>query len=395
MEFNTRVVSVNSYQRARDLMAGIGVDQGGQKYMQSKGIFYTIMVDNLSIPAATILKQEMLSKGGEAAIHREAITHKVDRTSALLMGTVQQYKKVITKLKGQPFQLKKLAGELEILLSHLTGSKVRQVDCVNGPLVFGERTLVMGIVNVTPDSFSDGGLFNRVDAAVEHAWQLVDEGADIIDIGGESTRPGFDQVPAEEELKRIIPVIEALAKKIKVPISVDTYKAAVGQRAMEAGAAILNDIWGFQREPELARAAAQFDCPVILMHNQDHTEYRDLMGDITAFLRRSIEIAQSAGVKPDKIILDPGIGFGKTLEHNLEVMNHLEEFQTLGKPILLGTSRKSMIGKTLDLPTDQRLEGTAATVTLGIAKGIDIVRVHDVKEIVRVVRMTDAMVRRN
>lgn len=394
MDFNTRFVLIDSYQKARKYMEGIGADPSGQKYMQSKALFFTIIVDNLSVPAAIILKQEMLSKGGEVAVHRETLTHKVDRTAVLLMGTVHQYRKLIRKLKGQPFQLSRLADELEVLLSNLTGEAKQLIDCLHGPLVLGERTLVMGIVNVTPDSFSDGGKYDRVDAAVEHALRLIEEGADIIDIGGESTRPGFAEVSAEEELARIIPVIETLAHQIDVPISVDTYKAEVGRKALEAGASIINDVWGFQREQELARVAADFDCPVILMHNQQGTEYHDLMGDIFLFLRRSIEIAETRGVKPEKIILDPGIGFGKTLEQNLEVMKHLEEFKSLGKPILLGTSRKSMIGKTLDLPVNERVEGTGATVALGIAKGVDIVRVHDVKEMVRVVKMTDAMVRR-
>jgi dihydropteroate synthase len=252
----------------------------------------------------------------------------------------------------------------------------------------------MGIVNVTPDSFSDGGKYDRVEKAVEHAWRLVEEGADIIDIGGESTRPGFAEVSAEEELRRIIPVLEELAPQIKVPISVDTYKAEVGRWALEAGAAIINDIWGFQREPELAKVAAEYDCPVVLMHNQDGTDYHDLMGELILFLRKSIQIAESAGVAAEKIIVDPGIGFGKNLDQNLEVMKRLDELKTLGKPVLLGTSRKSMIGQTLNLPVTEREEGTAATIALGIAKGVDIVRVHNVKEMVRVVKMTDAMIRR-
>lgn len=267
------------------------------------------------------------------------------------------------------------------------------IECKNGPLILGERTLVMGILNFTPDSFSDGGKFNHIETAIEHALQMIEDGADIIDVGGESTRPGYQMIDTQEEISRIVPIIEALADKIKVPISIDTYKAEVGRRAMEAGASILNDIWGFQYEPEMAQIAAQYDCPVILMHNQNGTEYENLMGDIFSFLRKSMEIAENAGVNPDKIILDPGIGFGKDLNQNLKVMNRLEEFQSLGKPVLLGTSRKGMIGKTLDLPVTERVEGTAATVAVGIAKGVDIVRVHDVKEMVRVVKMTDAMIR--
>ncbi|MDD2497407.1 MAG: dihydropteroate synthase [Desulfitobacteriaceae bacterium] len=394
MDFNPRLIKIDSLHRAKQYLKEIGTDDGGQKYMQPKALFITVKLDNLSLPAAAILKQEMLSKGGEAAVHRETITHRVDKTSVILMGTMFQYRKLITKLKGQPFQLARLAAELEILISNLTKDQKLKIECVNGPMNLGERTYVMGIVNVTPDSFSDGGKYDRVEKAVEHAWRLVEEGADIIDIGGESTRPGFAEVSAEEEIRRIIPVLKELTPRINVPISVDTYKAEVGRRALEAGAAIINDIWGFQREPELAKVAAEYDCPVVLMHNQDGTDYHDLMGELILFLRKSIQIAESAGVATEKIIVDPGIGFGKDLDQNLEVMKRLDELKSLGKPVLLGTSRKSIIGQTLNLPVTEREEGTAATIALGIAKGVDIVRVHNVKEMVRVVKMTDAMIRR-
>ena len=254
------------------------------------------------------------------------------------------------------------------------------------------RTLVMGILNVTPDSFSDGGRYNRLDRAVSHARRMVEEGADLIDVGGESTRPGHEPVPLEEELERVIPVIEALVREVDVPLSVDTYKAEVARQALEAGAHIINDVWGFKRDPEMARVAARFDVPIVLMHNRElPTAYDSLLDDICADLLESVRIAREAGVKEERIILDPGIGFGKTYEENLEVMRRLERIVELGYPVLLGTSRKSMIGKTLDLPTDQRVEGTAATVALGIAKGCRIVRVHDVREMVRVARMTDAI----
>jgi len=394
MVFNPRIVTINSFSSARKLISAVGSSDGGQRLMQEKALFYSILIDNVSDPAANILKQEMLSKGGEAAIHRDALVHKTGTAPVLLMGTVRQFKELVVKLKGQSFQLGLLAKEIDNLISNVTGEKTGRVDCVNGPLEFGKRTLVMGILNVTPDSFSDGGKFFDTGIAVDHAQKMIAEGADIIDVGGESTRPGFSEISAEEELSRVLPVVKELVSKIKVPISVDTYKASVARRLLDVGAAIVNDVWGFQKEPELARVAAEFKCPVVLMHNQVGTQYRNLMGDILSFLRKSIEIAETAGVDPEKVIVDPGIGFGKDLDQSLEVMNRLEEFKSLGKRILLGTSRKSMIGKTLDLPVTDRVEGTAATVTLGIAKGIDIVRVHDVKEMVRVAKMTDAMVRR-
>lgn len=264
-----------------------------------------------------------------------------------------------------------------------------------GPLRLdlGRRTYIMGIVNVTPDSFSDGGRFSDCDAALAHARRLVAEGADIIDVGAESTRPGAEPVPTAVELQRLLPVVEALVSELQVPISIDTHKAAVADRALAAGAHMLNDVWGLQRDAELAAVAAAYKAPVVVMHNQQGTAYRSLMGDIVAFLHRSIDLAVAAGLPADMVIVDPGIGFGKTWEQNLQVLARLSDLQVLGRPILLGTSRKSFIGKVLDLPVDDRLEGTAATVALGILGGADIVRVHDVAAMVRVARMTDAVVR--
>lgn len=221
---------------------------------------------------------------------------------------------------------------------------------------------------------------------------MIADGADIIDVGGESTRPGHQEISVEEELERVIPVIRALAKEIKVPISVDTYKAEVAQQAIEAGAHIINDVWGFKKDPNMAKVVAEYQVPVILMHNRMNMEYDSLMDDIIADLRESIQIAITAGVKADQIILDPGIGFAKTYQDNLQVMNRLDEIVALGYPVLLGTSRKSIIGNTLHLPVDERLEGTAATVAMGIVKGCKIMRVHDVKEMKRVCKMMDAMI---
>lgn len=263
---------------------------------------------------------------------------------------------------------------------------------------WGERTFVMGIVNVTPDSFSGDGLGRNVDAAVEQALRFQDEGADIVDVGGESTRPSsvYDDtapVPESVELERVIPVIEALASALEIPVSVDTSKAVVAQRAVEAGAAMINDVWGFRRDADMARVAAEAGVAVVLMHNQTHTRYADLVPNVVAALRRIADDAVAAGVKRENIILDPGIGFGKTPEHNLEIMRRLGEFGSLNAPLLVGMSRKSTIGYVLDLPVEQRVEGTAATVALSIAGGADIVRVHDVAQMARVARMSDAIVR--
>ncbi|MGG1313982.1 dihydropteroate synthase [Cohnella laeviribosi] len=261
-------------------------------------------------------------------------------------------------------------------------------------LELGQRTLVMGILNVTPDSFSDGGRYLNVEAAVARARQMVEEGADLIDIGGESTRPGHAPVSAEEEQARILPVIRALAGSIGVPISVDTYKADTARRALEAGAHILNDIWGLKGDPKMAAVAAEFGCPVIVTHNRSDTDYADFVPDVLDDLRQSIDLALEAGVKDDRIWLDPGIGFAKSYEQNLELMGRLDELTALGYPVLLGTSRKTFIRNTLGLPADDVVEGTGATTALGIAQGCQIVRVHDVKANKRIAQMTDAIVYR-
>ena len=261
------------------------------------------------------------------------------------------------------------------------------------PLEWGQRTYVMGIINLSPDSFSGDGLGSDLVAVVEQALRFQEEGADFLDVGAESTRPGSSPITPEEELSLLLPALEALAPLARVPISVDTYKATVARQAVGAGAAIINDVWGLKADPELAAVAAETRAPLILMHNQHTRRYGRLVPEILESLKTSVDVAISAGVPREDIILDPGIGFGKTPDHNLEILNRLEEFKSLGFPLLVGTSRKSTIGFVLDLPVDQRLEGTAATVALSIAGGADIVRVHDVKEMVRVCRMTDAIVR--
>lgn len=268
----------------------------------------------------------------------------------------------------------------------------------NYRLDLSKRTHIMGILNVTPDSFSDGGLYLDTDKAVERSFEIEKEGADMIDIGGESTRPGALPLSPEEELSRVVPVIEKLKSRLRIPISIDTFKAEVAREAIKAGASIINDISGLRFDPEMVTVAAKYDVPVVIMHikgtprdMQINPVYQDLIGEIRHFLEEGISIAQKAGVDDDMIIIDPGIGFGKTFEHNLEIINRLDEFRSLGMPILLGPSRKSFIGKILDLPPGDRLEGTAAAVAIGIMKGANIVRVHDVSSIVRVARVVDAI----
>ena len=269
---------------------------------------------------------------------------------------------------------------------------------------WGERTYIMGIVNVSPDSFSGDGA-SDIETAVAQAYRFVDEGADILDIGGESTRPGFSQITVEEELRRVVPVIERLASRINVPLSIDSSKYEVAKQSLAAGASILNDQWGLKTEPKLAELAAKRNVPIILMSNQrdiggydagvgrDTANYNDVMSEVITSLRKSVAAAQRAGVSKENIIIDPGIGFGKTWQQDIEIIRRLKELETMGLPILVGTSRKSLIKMVLNLPANQRVEGTAATVAVSIANGADIVRVHDVKQMVRVCKMTDAIIR--
>ena len=257
----------------------------------------------------------------------------------------------------------------------------------------GERTYIMGILNITPDSFSDGGKFNEMEAAVSQAKKLVEAGADIIDVGGESTRPGAEYVTEEEEIKRVVPIIKAIKKELDVTISIDTYKSKTAEEAIKAGADIINDIWGAKYDKNIAKVAAKYNVPIILMHNREDKPYANLMEDIIKDLQESIDIALEAGVKKENIILDPGIGFAKTYEENLMVMNKCEVIRDMGYPVLLGTSRKSMIGLTLNLPVNERVEGTIATTVMGIMKGMEFIRVHDVLENKRAAIMTDIILK--
>ena len=257
------------------------------------------------------------------------------------------------------------------------------------------HTYIMGILNVTPDSFSDGGKFNQIDAALKHAEEMIRDGADVIDIGGESTRPwGYTKISDEEETGRVVPVIEAVKKEFGIPISVDTYKSGVAEAAAQAGADLINDIWGLKYDPHMAEVIAKSGLACCLMHNRDNTEYRNFMEDVKQDLRETIALAKAAGIEDDKIILDPGVGFAKSYENNLEVIRRLKEFNELKYPVLLGTSRKSVIGLTLDLPAAERVEGTIVTTVMAVEAGYMFVRVHDVKENHRAIQMAEAILDR-
>ncbi len=390
---NARIITINDLNEAKMQISNIGVDVGGLGWLAPKAVHINILLEDISPLAANILKQEMLGKGGDAAVHRGVANCSEQSSNVLLMGSYNQYIKLLYKLKMQSGSLKVIAEEIQKILEAFDGKKPEPLVLKNRNLPVYDRTLVMGILNVTPDSFSDGGSYTTIERAVNKAREMVSFGADLIDVGGESTRPDHAPVHPQEEINRVLPVVEKLLGEIDIPISVDTQKAQVAEKVLLAGAHIINDVWGLQKDPKIAEVIARYGAGVIVMHNSEHTEYKDLMGDIIRYLRKSVDIAIKSGIDQKSIIVDPGIGFGKTVEQNLEVMNRLKELRVLNLPILLGTSRKSVIGKILELPVNERLEGTAATVTLGISKGVNIVRVHDVKEIIRVARMTDAMIK--
>ena len=392
-----RLINIASYNEAIRELNAIGADSTGVKLMAPKMSHLNIKLDGITCAQANILKQDMLSLGGDAAVHSRAVNFKVERTDCILMGTTKQFEKLAKRLRIQPFGLKQHAVELSRFL-HSIRSLPPPLETVKKTFMFGERTFIMGILNVTPDSFSEKGIFFDTDTALRRGMEMAEEGADIIDIGGESTRPGAEEVPAEEELKRVIPVIERLAQKISIPISIDTYKADVAKRAMAAGAEIINDISGLRFDSDMPGVAASSGAAVTIMHikgaprdMQQSPTYTSLVSEILEYLKDSIRIAEDAGVASDKIVIDPGIGFGKTIDHNLTIMKNLEAFRALGKPLLLGTSRKSFIGKATGADVAARLTGTAATLAIGVMNGANIVRVHDVKEGVQAARMADAI----
>ncbi|HDP69728.1 MAG TPA: dihydropteroate synthase [Actinobacteria bacterium] len=399
LSHNVRVLILNSQGDIRNALKEVGVDSKGLKIMAPKAIFRTIKLEGLDARQANVLKQEMLSCGGEAAISKTVYDLTKECTDAILMGTIAQLVRLCKKLMRQPFGLEMISKEIGNALKNYD-IKTHVIKTGKFELDLSERTHIMGILNVTPDSFSDGGSYLDTAAAISRGISMVEEGADIIDIGGESSRPGAEGVGLREEIERVVPVIKELACEIDCPISIDTYKTEVAERALEAGAAIVNDISGLRMGKEIPELVAKTGTLLVIMHMQGTPQtmqksphYECVMGEIMSFLRIQAEVALKAGVQKDKIIIDPGIGFGKTREHNLEIMRKIPELKSLGYSILMGTSRKSFIGTTLGLPVEDRLEGTAATVAYSIVQGANIVRVHDVKEMVRVARMTDAMVR--
>ena len=397
-----RILQADNRQALTRFMQEIKVDPYGIKIMVPKGMAFLVKMNALSNISANILKQEMLSLGADAAIAKDALTGKVKKTDCLLMGNLAQLLRLNEKLKKQPFGLNRLAQELSLAIGNYQNDKFT-IKLGIYSLNFSRRPYIMGIVNLTPDSFSGDGLYKlsavsyQPSAAMDYVEKMVGDGADIIDIGGESSRPGGKSVSIKEELERTIPLIKNIAKKIKVPISIDTQKPEVARQALDNGAVMINDISGL-RNPKMRKVVARYKAAVVIMHMkgnprtmQKNPVYRSLIDEITAYLDTSIKLALEAGIAKDKIMIDPGLGFGKTVGHNLEIIKRLKEFKILGFPILIGPSRKSFIGKILNLEPKERIFGTVPACVLALENGANMVRVHDVKEVKQAITIEEAI----
>ncbi|MEO2069465.1 MAG: dihydropteroate synthase [Desulfurobacteriaceae bacterium] len=384
-------ITVRNFKSKEDLknyLLCIGNTEIGSEILSSKGFILNIEIQGIDTRAANILKQDAISLGGDCAVPRKASSFEKGTCTVLLMITERGLKKLIEKLKLQPFGLKKLSEKLEILLKNYRKEDF-SIEC-RGKKLSLSTPVIMGILNVTPDSFSDGGEFFSLDRAVKHCEEMLEGGAKIIDIGGESTRPGSLPVPIDEEIKRTIPVIEEIRKRLGDDffISIDTYKSEVAKRALDAGADIVNDISGFHFDSRMAKLVAERKCPAVIMHikgtpkdMQKNPYYEDVIKEIMEYFEKTIENAEKEGVRRSQLIIDPGIGFGKRLEDNLTILRRLSEFKIFGIPILIGTSRKSFIGAiTGETDPKKRIEGTLASLYASVIRGAKILRVHDVKE---------------
>lgn len=386
-------VLISDQQEARHYLAEIGSSFGGIELMAPKAVFKCIKLKNIDHRAANILKQEMLAKGGEAAVSKDTLN--VDgSTDVLLMGTIKQYRLLTAKLRLQPFGLKAVAADLEAILAGQETSNWNIPLPHGRHLHIGRQTIIMGILNITPDSFTDGGRFFDGERAVQHARQMIAAGADIIDIGGASSRPRSVMVDETEELRRILPVIEKLASA-NIILSADTFRSRVADAALAAGVHIINDIGGFKMDPQLLEVLGRWQAPLVLMHNRlqikHEAVYDDLIADIILDLQQSIAQAQGAGLDQELLIIDPGLSFGPTADQNLQIIKRLQDFRSLGRPILIGASRKGFIGSTLGQGPQERLEGSLAVAVMSIMNGANILRVHDVEATRLVARMTDAV----
>jgi len=386
MNRRVRFLALEDEHECRVHLERIGVDPYGVRAMLPKTRHLKILVEGVPCKVANILKQEMLSLGGDAAVARQSVSCSIPETDCLLMGTRKQLDRLLGKLRSQPFGMEELGRAIEDLIRNVE-APLAELVTARRRLVVGDRTLVMGILNVTPDSFSDGGRYYTPAEAVARGLEMAAEGADLIDVGGESSRPGADPVPEDEELRRIIPVVEGLAAGTDVPLSIDTTKAAVARAALAAGAEIINDISAMTFDRDMAKVAAETGAGVILMHMRGRPKdmqagdlaYEDLLGEIIGFLRERIAAAGEAGIPEEALAVDPGIGFGKTAGQNLTILKRLSEFRSLGRPVVVGVSRKSFLGAvTGETEPAERREETSAAVALAAALCPCIVRVHDV-----------------
>ena len=397
-KYQPLTIQIDSLAEAELELSKIGVDVRGIKIMKDKAVFFSIKIKNLTPPQANIIKQELLSCGADAATSRDTITSKTKHTDVIIFATVSQFKRLVEKLNKNHFDLPEIGQEIEKVIKNQE-KPFPVIKFKNAALDINKRTFIMGIINVTPDSFSDGGKYLNSEAAITHAEELIKAGADIIDIGGESTRPGSREIGFKEELARVLPVVKALSKK--TIISVDTRKSQVAEACLKAGAEIINDISALNYDKKMAKIISKHKACAILMHMQGTPQsmqvsphYDDIIPELCAYLENSIEIALKAGILSHRIIIDPGFGFGKNLGHNLTILKKLKELKSLGFPILVGTSRKSMIGQILDVPPKERIFGSAATNVVAILNGANIIRLHDVFEIKQAAKMADAIIRR-
>lgn len=397
---NPYLLALNHPDDLVDEFKKIGVHWGGVPIMLAKGFSRIVKIHGIPFFLANILKQEMLSLGGDVALSRGSITGTDKLTDCLIMGNVSEIHQLAIKLKKQPFGLSRIGDSIKIALTNFD-SKGYILNLGGKRLHLGKRTFLMGIINATPDSFSGDGIFGiEPQKAVIFAQDMVDNGADLLDIGGESSRPGAKRISIKEEKKRIVPFLKQLAKKIKVPISIDTTKSEVAHAALDLGASVVNDISALRSDKKMAKLIARYKACVVLMHMkgtpktmQKKPQYQDVVSEIISFLAEAIQRAQEAGIGEDKIIIDPGIGFGKNLKHNIEILQRLAQLRNLGRPVLVGLSRKRFIGKILNADVHDRVWGTAAAMAMAISHGADILRVHDVKEMKHVALVSDAIVR--
>ncbi len=393
-----RYLHLTSNDDALDSLKGIEADPCTIREILPKMIQTNILIEHVGTEAASVIKQEMRNAGGDAAISHDAIGCRIADRDVILMGTIGQIRTFSEKITMQPLGLCRISERIGEVLDNLFLDSVH-LKTSRREMVLGERTLIMGILNVTPDSFSDGNRFASPEAAVEEGIRMAEEGADMIDIGGESTRPGSDPVPQEEELRRVIPVIRGLAARTDIPLSIDTMKATVARDALAEGAEIVNDVSSMGFDDCMAKVVADAGAAVILMHMRGMPKtmqtgdltYRSLRCEIIEFLQDRIDKAQTDGIEPVQIMVDPGLGFGKTVTDNLRLIRHLGELKVLGRPIVTGASRKSFIGQVTGGKPRARIEGTAAAVTAAVLNGSRVIRVHDVAAMKKVVAMADAL----